>query len=237
MSTFYLTTPIYYVNAEPHLGHTYTTVVADTLARWHRALGDEVLFVTGTDEHGDKIAQAAAKAGVLPQEYADRISGEFRETWRRLGISNDDFIRTTEPRHRAGVTKMVQAIADRGDLYESFYEGPYCVSCEAFKPEKDLVDGLCPIHLTKPDWIKEKNHFFRLSKYRDALVAHFEAHPEFLQPDVRRNEILRLLDGDQVTCFDDDLARALALDGVDDVVGGVLALLRDQFEMLDAFAL
>jgi methionyl-tRNA synthetase len=195
MSRFYITTAIDYVNSRPHLGTAYEKITADVIARYHRLCGVPTHFLMGNDEHSQNVFKRARDRGLDPVAYCDEMETEFRDVWARLEVSFDDFIRTTEPRHRAGVTKMVQAIADRGDLYDAFYEGPYCVSCEAFKPEKDLVDGLCPIHGTKPEWIREKNHFFRLSNYRDRLLRHFEEHPEFLQPDVRRNEILRLLEG------------------------------------------
>lgn len=194
MSRFFLTTAIDYVNSRPHLGTAYEKITADVIARYQRLLGVETHFLMGNDEHSQNVFRRAREQGLDPVAYCDRMEREFRDVWARLDISFDDFIRTTEERHRVGVTAMVQRIADRGDLYDAFYEGPYCVSCEAFKPEKDLVDGLCPIHLTKPEWIREKNHFFRLSKYRDALLAHFRAHPGFLEPEVRRNEILRLLE-------------------------------------------
>jgi methionyl-tRNA synthetase len=195
MSRFYITTAIDYVNSRPHLGTAYEKVTADVIARYKRLCGVPTHFLMGNDEHSQNVFKRARERGLDPVAYCDGMEREFREVWARLEVSFDDFIRTTEPRHRAGVTRMVQAIADKGDLYDAYYEGPYCVSCEAFKPEKDLVDGLCPVHGTKPEWIKEKNHFFRLSSYRDPLLKHFEAHPEFLQPEVRRNEILRLLEG------------------------------------------
>ncbi len=195
MSRFYLTTAIDYVNSRPHLGTAYEKITADVIARYKRLCGVETRFVMGNDEHSQNVYRRAREHGLDPLVYCDQMEREFRDVWARLEVSFDDFIRTTEDRHRIGVGTMVQRIADRGDLYEAYYEGPYCVSCEAFKPEKDLVDGLCPVHGTTPEWIKEKNHFFRLSRYRDALVAHFDAHPEFLQPEVRRNEILRLLEG------------------------------------------
>lgn len=195
MSRFYLTTAIDYVNSRPHLGTAYEKITADVIARYKRLCGVRTHFVMGNDEHSQNVYRRARELGLDPLEYCDRMEREFRDVWATLEVSFDDFIRTTEERHRAGVTTMAQRIADRGDLYDAYYEGPYCVSCEAFKPEKDLVGGLCPVHGTKPEWIREKNHFFRLSKYRDALLAHFHAHPGFLQPDVRRNEILRLLEG------------------------------------------
>jgi methionyl-tRNA synthetase len=195
MSRFYLTTAIDYVNSRPHLGTAYEKITADVIARYKRLCGVRTHFVMGNDEHSQNVYRRAREQGLEPLAYCDQMEREFRDVWARLNVSFDDFIRTTEDRHRIGVSTMVQRIAERGDLYDAFYEGSYCVSCEAFKPEKDLVDGLCPVHGTKPDWIKEKNHFFRLSKYRDALLEHYGRHPEFLQPDVRRNEILRLLEG------------------------------------------
>ncbi|MDE3155208.1 MAG: methionine--tRNA ligase [Acidobacteriota bacterium] len=195
MARYFLTTAIDYVNSRPHLGTAYEKITADVIARYKRLSGFETHFLMGNDEHSQNVYRRARELGEEPLAYCDRMAQEFREVWARLEISFDDFIRTTEPRHRAGVTRMIERMEAAGDLYEGFYEGPYCVSCEAFKQEKDLVDGLCPIHMTKPDWIREKNHFFRLSKYQARLQAHFDAHPEFLVPEVRRNEILRLLEG------------------------------------------
>ena len=196
MSRFYLTTAIDYVNSRPHLGTAYEKVAADVIARYQRLRGLDTHFLMGNDEHSQNVYRRAQERGLDPIAYCDQMEGEFRAVWHGLDVSFDDFIRTTEPRHKAGVTRMLQQIAEHGDLYEGFYEGWYCVSCEAFKQEKDLVDGQCPLHSgTEPKWLREKNHFFRLSKYRDALLAHFAAHPEFLQPEVRRNEILRLLEG------------------------------------------
>jgi methionyl-tRNA synthetase len=194
MSRFYLTTAIDYVNSKPHLGTAYEKVTADVIARYKRMAGFDVRFCMGNDEHSQNVYRRARELGEDPLAYCDRMEQVFRDVWGKLHVSFDDFIRTTEPRHKATVQAMAQRCLDAGDVYEGVYEGWYCVSCEAFKPEKDLVDGLCPIHLTKPDWIREKNYFFRLSKYRDRLLAHFEANPKFLQPDIRRNEILRLLE-------------------------------------------
>lgn len=191
---FYLTTAIDYVNSRPHLGTAYEKITADVIARDRRLRGFDVRFVMGNDEHSQNVFKKARELGMDPLAYCDRMEAEFRDVWKRLDISFDDFIRTTEPRHRAAVTQLALRIAEAGDIYEGFYEGWYCVSCEAFKQEKDLVDGKCPIHLTTPDWIKEKNHFFRLSRYRDRLLAHFRERPEFLEPEIRRNEILRLLE-------------------------------------------
>jgi methionyl-tRNA synthetase len=195
MSRFYLTTAIDYVNSRPHLGTAYEKVTADVIARYKRLCGVDTHFVMGNDEHSQNVFKRARELGLPPLEYCDRMEQEFREVWAGLDVSYDDFIRTTQPRHRAAVQTMVERIAEAGDLYQADYEGWYCVSCEAFKQEKDLVDGLCPIHRTTPDWIRERNHFFRLSAYRDRLLAHVQAHTGFVQPDVRRNEILRLLEG------------------------------------------
>jgi methionyl-tRNA synthetase len=195
MSRFYLTTAIDYVNSRPHLGTAYEKITADVIARYRRLRGDDTHFVMGNDEHSQNVYRRAVELGLDPLAYCDRMEQEFRDVWRRLDISFDDFIRTTEPRHRAGVTALAERIGQAGDLYEGYYEGWYCVSCEAFKQEKDLVDGHCPVHQRPPEWIREKNHFFRLSKYRQPLLDHFAAHPGFLVPDVRRNEILRLLEG------------------------------------------
>jgi methionyl-tRNA synthetase len=191
---FYLTTAIDYVNSRPHLGTAYEKITADVIARDRRLRGYDVRFVMGNDEHSQNVFKKARELGMEPIAYCDQMEREFRDVWSRLDVSFDDFIRTTEQRHRVSVTALVKRIDQAGDIYEGFYEGWYCVSCEAFKQEKDLVDGNCPIHLTRPDWIKEKNYFFRLSQYRDRLQRHFSEHPGFLRPEIRRNEILRLLD-------------------------------------------
>jgi methionyl-tRNA synthetase len=191
--TFYLTTPIYYVNATPHLGHAYTTIVADAMARWRRLVGDRVWFLTGTDEHGDKIAQAAAAAGVAPLAYADRISATFRETWKRLGITNDDFIRTTERRHEVVVQKILQALWDAGEIYLGTYGGRYCYGCERFYTEKEIVDGRCPDHQTPLTYIEEENYFFKMSKYQSWLIETVERQPDLIRPERYRNEILGFL--------------------------------------------
>jgi methionyl-tRNA synthetase len=191
---FYLTTAIDYVNSRPHLGTAYEKISADVIARYKRLCGVETHFLMGNDEHSQNVFRRARELGLDPHEYCDRMEGVFREVWSKLSISFDDFIRTTEPRHRAAVQRMAQACYDAGDVYEGHYEGWYCVSCEAFKQEKDLLDGKCPIHLTRPDWIREKNYFFRLSKYQQPLLQHYAEHPEFIQPEIRRNEILRLVE-------------------------------------------
>ena len=192
---FFLTTAIDYVNSRPHLGTAYEKVTADVIARYKRLCGVDTHFLMGNDEHSQNVFKRAVELGLDPKAYTDQMEREFRDVWKRLHVSFDDFIRTTEPRHRAAVQKLAQANFDAGDIYEGHYEGHYCVGCEAFKQEKDLVDGTCPVHLTVPEWIREKNYFFRLSKYQQPLLDHFAAHPEFLQPDVRRNEILRLIEG------------------------------------------
>jgi methionyl-tRNA synthetase len=196
VSRFFLTTAIDYVNSRPHLGTAYEKICADVIARYKRLCGIETRFLMGNDEHSQNVFKKAAEEGLTPLAYCDQMAEEFIATWRGLDVSFDDFIRTTEPRHRAGVTEIARRIYDAGDIYEGVYEGWYCVGCEAFKQDKDLVDGRCPLHPTlTPQWISEKNYFFRLSKYTQPLLDHFAAHPDFLQPDVRRNEILSLLHG------------------------------------------
>jgi len=190
---FYLTTAIDYVNSPPHLGTAYEKITADAIARYKRLAGFETWFVMGNDEHSQNVYKRAKEQGLDPLAYCDQMEREFREAWDLLGCSYDDFIRTTQPRHKAAVQEMVRRIAANGDVYEGFYEGWYCVGCEAFKQDKDLVDGKCPLH-SAVEWIKEKNHFFRLSKYQQPLLDHFNAHPEFVEPDIRRNEILRLVE-------------------------------------------
>ena len=165
MPRFYITTAIDYVNSRPHLGTAYEKVTADVIARYKRLAGFDTRFLMGNDEHSQNVYQRAREQGLEPLAFCDRMETAFRDTWRRLDISFDDFIRTTEARHRAGVTALVARLIESGDVYEGFYEGWYCVSCEAFKQEKDLVDGACPVHQRPPQWIREKNHFFRLSKY------------------------------------------------------------------------
>jgi methionyl-tRNA synthetase len=193
MKNFYLTTPIYYVNAEPHLGHAYTTILADTMARFRRLEGRITRFQTGTDEHGDKIAQAAKKQGVSPRHYADRISALFRAAWPRLNIQPDSFIRTTDERHMRLVQKIMQQLYDKGDIYFSRYGGNYCVGCERFYQERELVEGKCPDHQTVPVYIEEENYFFKMSQYQQALISHIESNPTFIRPERYRNEVLSFL--------------------------------------------
>ncbi|MGE0443752.1 MAG: methionine--tRNA ligase [Vicinamibacterales bacterium] len=193
--SFFITTAIDYVNSRPHLGTAYEKITADVIARYKRLAGIDTHFLMGNDEHSQNVYKRAVEKGLDPKAYCDQMEREFRAVWSQLDISFDDFIRTTEPRHRAAVQKLAQACFDKGDIYEGYYEGWYCVSCEAFKQEKDLIEGKCPLHPTlTPEWIREKNYFFRLSKYRDPLLAHFHANPSFLQPESRRNEIVRLLE-------------------------------------------
>jgi methionyl-tRNA synthetase len=195
VNRYFLTTAIDYVNSRPHLGTAYEKICADVIARYKRLAGFDTRFLMGNDEHSQNVFKQAAEQGLDPLAYCDQMEQEFRKTWRRLDVSFDDFIRTTEPRHRLGVADLARRIYEAGDIYEGVYEGWYCISCEEFKQEKDLVDGNCPLHPTlKPEWIREKNFFFRLSKYQQRLLDHFRDHPEFLQPEVRRNEILRLIE-------------------------------------------
>ena len=191
VSRFYVTTPIYYVNDVPHIGHAYTTVTADALARWHRLLGDDTWFLTGTDEHGLKVQRAAEAAGRTPQEHADATSARFRETWDLLDISYDDYIRTTEPRHHAAVQAFLQKVYDNGHIYKGTYEGLYCVSCEAYYTEADLIDGVnCPIHNRPVETLSEENWFFRLSAFTQPLLDWYEANPDAVSPNGKRNEAL-----------------------------------------------
>jgi len=191
--TAYITTPIYYVNAQPHLGHAYTTIVADTYSRFRRLCGDKVRFQTGTDEHGDKIAEAAGKEGIAPKQYVDTISKMFQDTWKNLKLSPDNFIRTTDADHIATVQAILQKVYDSGDIYFDEYSGLYCKGCERFLTEKELVEGKCPDHLVSPEEITEQNYFFRMSKYQQQLIDHIQANPEFISPERYRNEVLSFL--------------------------------------------
>ncbi len=195
MTKFSATTPIYYVNAKPHLGHAYTTIVADAVSRWHRLLGEEVHLLTGTDEHGLKIQQAADAAGVSPKEFADSIAPLFAQAWDRLNITHDDFIRTTEPRHAAGVKKLLQACFDAGDIEADMYRGQYCVACEAYFIEEELIEGKCPIHMKETTYVEEENYFFRLSRFEDRLLKWYEDHPNAITPGFRMNEVLGFIKG------------------------------------------
>ncbi len=189
----YVTTPIYYVNAMPHLGHAYTTIVTDTYSRFRRLYGDDVRFQTGTDEHGEKIAEAAAKQDVSPREYVDEISAAFQATWPTLDIEQDYTIRTTDPDHIKTVQDILQQVYDNGDIYFSEYSGHYCQGCERFLTEKELVEGKCPDHQVAPKLISEQNYFFKMSKYQDWLIEHIKANPEYITPERYRNEVLSFL--------------------------------------------
>ncbi len=191
--TFYITTPIYYVNAEPHIGHAYTTVVADALARFHRLMGEEVRFQTGTDEHGDKVQTAAAHAGLPVREFVDRISGSFKMSWDEMGISYDRFIRTTEPGHIRVVQEVLARLYQSGDIYFGEYGGLYCFGCERFYLERELEHGKCPDHQVAPTFIKEENYFFRMSRYQEWLQDYIAAHPDWIRPERYKNEVLGFL--------------------------------------------
>ncbi len=193
-NTFYITTPIYYVNDKPHIGHAYTTILADVLSRYHRLLGDPTFFLTGTDEHGQKVQKAAVANSMTPQEQCDTTVTRFKELWGKLEITHDDFIRTTENRHKEVVRKILQDLFDRGEIYKAEYSGHYCTPCERFFSKKDLLEGnLCPECKRQTDEIIESNYFFQMGKYQSWLIDHIQSHPEFIQPDFRRNETLGFL--------------------------------------------
>jgi methionyl-tRNA synthetase len=185
---FYLTTPIYYVNSTPHVGHAYTTIAADIVARHHRQRGEDTFFLTGTDEHGSKIARVAEEKGLEPRAFVDEMAAHWRELPQRVNATNDFFIRTTDAEHEALVQEFLQAIYDRGEIYEDVYAGLYCFSCEAFYSEAELVDGRCPQHGTVPEFVEEKNYFFRLSAYQDRLLALYDEQPSIVLPRFRYNE-------------------------------------------------
>jgi methionyl-tRNA synthetase len=192
---YYVTTPIYYVNATPHIGHAYTTIAADILARHHRQRGEDVFFLTGVDEHASKVARVAQEQGLEPQEYADRIVGAWRALPERLNATNDFFIRTSDEGHKTFVQDFLQRLYDAGDVYQDVYAGWYCVGCEAFKTEAELVDGKCPVHETTPEWIEETNWFFRLSAYQERLLALYDERPDFVLPAFRYNEARSFIAG------------------------------------------
>ncbi len=192
---FYVTTPIYYPSDHLHIGHAYTTTVADSLARWHRFAGRDVYFVTGSDEHGQKIQRAALAKGVTPQAYVDEIVASFKDLWEKMNIKYDDFVRTTDARHHKAVQAVFQKIHDQGDIYKSAYEGWYCTPCETFWVESRLEDGNCPDCKRPVELVKEESYFFRLSKYAPRLLKHIEEHPEFIQPETRRNEMVNFIKG------------------------------------------
>jgi len=188
---FYITTAIDYVNAEPHIGHAYQKIVADALARWHKLLGDDVRFLTGTDEHGKKVQRAAEAAGKNPKEFVDEVSKKFKEAWKALNVIPDRFIRTTDKDHAKIVKEFIEKCNDVGDIYKGSYEGLYCVGCERYYTDKDLTDGECQFHPGKKvEKLKEESYFFKLSKYKDFLLKLYKEHPEFILPESRRNEII-----------------------------------------------
>ena len=193
MDAVYITTPLYYVNAEPHLGSAYTMIITDTLARHYRGKGCETFYLTGTDEHGDKIFQAAAQAGIDPKSFTDRISATFRAAWDTCGFSYDHFIRTTDHYHVRFVQDVLAQVYKKGDIYFDRYGGLYCFGCERFYTEKELIDGKCPDHLIEPKLIEEDNYFFRMSKYQDQLLRHIEGNPQFIRPEGYKNEVVAML--------------------------------------------
>lgn len=193
---FYITTPIYYTNQAPHIGTAYTTIAADVLARYHRQKGDDVLFLTGTDEHGEKIAQAAKKAGKSPQEFVDGIAEEFKKAWKKLNISYDDFIRTTDEKHKRGVEKFLSKLKESGKVYQDEYRGLYCTDCEKFITKKELVDGKCPDHQKEPGLISETNYFFKLKDFLPRVKKLIEDDKILIEPQERKKEVLSLIDQD-----------------------------------------
>jgi methionyl-tRNA synthetase len=193
---FSATTPIYYVTAKPHLGHAYTTIVTDAVCRWHRLCGDDVHLLTGTDEHGLKVQQYADAAGKTPSQFVDEIAPLYADTWKRLDVRYDDFIRTTEDRHKRGVNKLLQACYDAGDIELDVYRGHYCVACEAYYTDEELVGGNCPIHnTTKAVYVEEENYFFRLSRFEQRLLDWYDQHPDAIVPGFRRNEVIGFIKG------------------------------------------
>ncbi|TSC53866.1 MAG: methionyl-tRNA synthetase [Parcubacteria group bacterium LiPW_39] len=193
MNKFYITTPIYYVNDKPHIGHAYTTVAADVLARWHRSQGEEVFFLTGTDEHGAKVAQAAAKAGQSAREFCDGKAEDFKNAWQALDIQYDNFIRTTDPAHEAAVQKTLQILYDKGFIYKGQYEGLYCPGCEQYKIADDLIDGQCPDHQIEPQLMKEESYFFKLSHFQKELEKRIAGDELKIEPKERKNEVLSFI--------------------------------------------
>ena len=191
--TFYITTPIYYVNDVPHIGHAYTTVAADVLARYWRLRGRDVFFLTGLDEHGQKVQQAAAKAGIDPQAHCDRLAPQFTNLWQRLNISNDAFIRTTDKQHQAVVQRYLQQLYDKQLIYKADYTGWYCTYDERFWTEKDVVGGLCPDCKRPIEQLSEHNYFFKMGQYQERLIDHIRTHDDFIRPVSRRNEVLGFL--------------------------------------------
>ncbi|MCW5784674.1 MAG: class I tRNA ligase family protein, partial [Nitrospirales bacterium] len=192
-NTFYVTTPIYYVNDVPHIGHAYTTIAADVLARFYRLTGHKVFFLTGLDEHGQKVQQAAAKAGIDPQAHCDLLTPKFKNLWSQLHISNNGFIRTTDLQHQAIVQRYLQALYDKDLIYQAEYTGWYCTFDERFWTEKDVENGLCPDCRRPVEQVSERNYFYRMSRFQNRLKEHIQTNPDFIQPDTRRNEVLGFL--------------------------------------------
>lgn len=187
---FYVTTPIYYPNDIPHLGHAYTTIAADVIARWHKLNGDDVFFLTGTDEHGIKLQEAAEKHGKAPKEFIDELIPKFKEYWKKLNINYDRFIRTTDADHKEVVQHIIKKSFENGDIYKGKYSGLYCKGCERFFLERELINGLCPDHKKKPEYMEEETYFFKLSKYQEKLLKYYEENPDFVSPDFRKHEII-----------------------------------------------
>ncbi len=194
-NSYYVTTPIYYVNDVPHIGHAYSTIIADMLARYKRLSGYDVLFLTGTDEHGQKVEKAARERGRTPQQHCDLMVGPFKDLWEKLDISYDDFIRTTQERHIMVVQAIFQKLFDRGDIYKGFYEGWYCIHEETFYPESQLAEGCCPECGRPVEWLREESYYFRSSKYQDQLLQYIKDNPGFIKPDFRRNEVVSFIEG------------------------------------------
>jgi methionyl-tRNA synthetase len=189
--TFYITTPIYYPSGKLHIGHAYSTVAGDAVARYKRMRGFDVMYLTGTDEHGQKIQKKATESGVTPQEYVDNIVAGIQKLWKKLKITNDDFIRTTEERHKKIVAKIFDQLVKQGDIYLDEYEGWYCTSCESFFTERQLDDGHCPDCGGPVEKVKEESYFFKMSKYVDRLIQYYDENPNFIQPESRKNEMLK----------------------------------------------
>ncbi|MEK7812340.1 MAG: class I tRNA ligase family protein, partial [Candidatus Desantisbacteria bacterium] len=190
---FYITTPLYYVNDVPHIGHSYTNVAADVLARYKRLAGEDVFFLTGTDEHGQKIEQAAKERNESPQQLADRVVENFKGLWMRLNISNDDFIRTTEERHKKAVTAFFLKLHENGAIYRGKYEGWYCIPCETYCPKGQVEDQKCPACGRQLEWLEEEGYFFRMSAYANKLFDYLNENPEFIMPENRRQEIINII--------------------------------------------
>ncbi|KKT87509.1 MAG: Methionine-tRNA ligase [Candidatus Moranbacteria bacterium GW2011_GWC2_45_10] len=198
MDKFYITTPIYYTNAKPHIGHAYTTVACDVLARWNRLQGKETFFLTGTDEHGAKIEKKAKEEGREPQEFVDEIAAVFVDLWKRLNISNDVFIRTTSPEHKAAVQKVLQELHDNGSIYKGTYKGLYCVGCEQFKSENELVDGKCPDHNAVPEEMEEECYLMKMNKWQETLIEKIKNDEFKIQPERYKKEILSFLESQKL---------------------------------------